>query len=121
MSSESILEYPALFDPTRLYDMDQLMMEYLEMYERYPGEADPKCLRAHMFKFLYTGLSKHTDIRDSLNQAKGFEAIKEIAILMKERRLGEEPESKLGWYYRHWKGFGLDQQTSQTWSMEAWN
>jgi len=76
MSSESILEYPALFDPSCLYDMDQLMIEYLEMYEQYPGEAEPRTVRAHMFKFLYTGLSKHTDIRDNLNQAKGFEAIK---------------------------------------------
>jgi hypothetical protein len=53
MSSESILEYPALFDPTRIYDMDDLTQEYIEMYEKYPGEADLGCLRAHMFKFLH--------------------------------------------------------------------
>lgn len=56
MSSESILEYPALYDPSKIYDMDELMMEYLELYEKYPGEADLKCLRSHMFKFLHTGL-----------------------------------------------------------------
>ena len=121
MSSESILEYPALFDNTRIYDMDELMMEYLEMYEQYPGEADLKCLRSHMFKFLYTGLSKHTDIRDQLNQAKGYEAIKAVAIAMKERRNGDTPESKLGWYYRHWKGMGCDPETTKTYSVQPWD
>lgn len=80
MSSESILEYPALFDPSKIYDMDDIMLEYIDLYEKYPGEADLKCLRSHMFKFLYTGLSKHTDIRDTLNKAKGYEPIKDIAI-----------------------------------------
>ena len=76
MSIESILEYPALYDPSQIYDMDKLMLEYLNLYERYPGEADLKCLKSHMYKFLYVGLQKHTDIRDVLNQAKGFEPIK---------------------------------------------
>ncbi len=89
MSSESILEYPALFDPSKVYDMDDIMLEYIDMYEKYPGEADLKCLRSHMFKFLYTGLSKHTDIRDNLNKAKGYEPIKDIALQMKERRKEE--------------------------------
>ena len=80
MSSESILEYPALYDPSKTYDMDDLMLEYIELYEQYPGEADLKTLRSHMFKFLHTGLQKHTDIRDNLNKAKGYEPIKEIAF-----------------------------------------
>ena len=33
MSSEAILEYPALYDPTRIYDMDELMLEYFDLYE----------------------------------------------------------------------------------------
>lgn len=55
MSSESILEYPALYEPSRTHDMDELMLEYLEMYERYPGEAELKTIRKHMFTFLYMG------------------------------------------------------------------
>ena len=91
------------------------------MFENYPGDSDLKCLRAHMFKFLYTGLSKHTDIRDVLNKAKGYDAIKQVAILMKERRINETPQEKLGWYYRHWKGMNLDVATTKTYSMESWN
>ena len=56
MSSEAILEYPALYDPSKLYDMDEIMMEYIDLYERYPGEADLKSLKSHMFKFLHIGL-----------------------------------------------------------------
>lgn len=108
MSSEAILEYPALYDPSKIYDMDELMAEYIDLYELYPGEADLKTLRSHMFKFLYTGLSKHTDIRDALNKAKGLEPMKEVAALMKERRQNETIEEKIGWYYRHWRSMGLD-------------
>lgn len=63
MSSESILEYAALFDPSKVYDMDELCQEYIEMYEKYPGEADLKHVRAHLFKFLHQGLTEHTDLR----------------------------------------------------------
>ena len=76
MSSEGILENPALYDQGRIHDMDQLMMEYLELYEQYPYEADLKSIRSHMFKFLHTGFQKHTDIRDVLNKSKGYEPIK---------------------------------------------
>lgn len=121
MSSESILEYPALYDNSKIYDMDELMLEYIDLYQQYPGEADLKCLRSHMFKFLYVGLQKYTDIRESLNQAKGFEAIKEVAFMMKERRKNESLEEKIGWYYRHWEGMGLDKKSIKTYSLEPWN
>ena len=56
MACESILEYPALFDDSKIYDLDDLTLEYIDMFEKYPGEADMKTIRTHMFKFLYTGL-----------------------------------------------------------------
>ena len=55
MSSESILEYPALFDGGKLHDMDKLTLEYLEMYEKYPGEATPKHVKPHLHKFMHSG------------------------------------------------------------------
>ena len=51
MASESILEYPALFDPSAIYDLDDLCLEYIDYYEKYPGEANQKILRAHLHKF----------------------------------------------------------------------
>ena len=70
MSSESILEYPALFDPSKVYDLDDLCLEYLDFYQKYPGEATQKILRAHLFKFLYSAFSVHghIDLRDKLNK-----------------------------------------------------
>lgn len=73
MSSESILEYPALFDQQNLcWDLDKLSLEYLECVEKYPGEADLKNVRSHLHKFLYTGLKVHTDLRDRLSDAKSL-------------------------------------------------
>lgn len=40
MSSESILEYPALFDNSKLHDLDELALEYIDMVNTYKGEAD---------------------------------------------------------------------------------
>ena len=78
MSSESILEYPALFDNSKIFDLDHLSWEYLEMVERYPGEADMKNVRSHLHKFLYTGLQIHTDLRDRLSDAKSLDVLKEV-------------------------------------------
>lgn len=56
MSSEAILEYPALFDNTQIFDQDLIAMEYLDCVEKFPGESDLKCIRAHTHKFLHIGL-----------------------------------------------------------------
>jgi hypothetical protein len=82
MSSESILEYPALFDGRQIYDLDKLSLEYLECVELYPGEADFKNIRSHLHKFLYTGLQVHTDLRDKLSDAKSLDTIKEVVLEM---------------------------------------
>jgi tRNA-dihydrouridine synthase 1 len=121
MSSESILEYAALFDPLKCHDLDDLTLEYLELYEKYPGEADISHIRAHFFKFLYTGLQRHTDLRDRTGRSKTLEEFKAIAAEMKERRKEESVESKIGWYYRHWKSMGLDKDVSPTYSVQDWN
>jgi tRNA-dihydrouridine synthase 1 len=83
MSSESILEYAALFDPSKIHDMDDIALEYLEMCEKYPGERNCSIVRAHMFKFLHTGLSIHTDLRDKLAKVHEIEEFREIALDMK--------------------------------------
>lgn len=90
------------------------------MYQKYPGEADLKHLRAHLFKFLHQGLSIHTELRKELGETKGFEGLKAVADKLKELRKDDTPESKLGWYYRHWKGMGLEKDTVATRSMRDW-
>ena len=121
MSSESILEYPALFDNSRIYDLDHLSMEYLQMVEAYPGEADLKNVRSHMHKFLYTGLKEHTDLRDKLSDSKSLDTIKEVVAEMILRRQGVKPEDKIGWYYRYWNSMSIEKGTHSTYVFTDWN
>ncbi len=121
MSSESILEYPALFDNSRIYDLDHLAMEYLEMVDSYPGEADLKNVRSHMHKFLYTGLKIHTDLRDKLSDSKSLDTIKEVVREITLRRNGIPPEKKIGWYYRYWNSMSLEMGTHPTFVFTDWN
>jgi tRNA-dihydrouridine synthase len=86
MSSESILEYAALFDPSKVHDMDELALEYLDLTEKYPEECNRSIIRAHLFKFLHTGLSVHTDLRDKLARVQTTEEFRALVLDMKERR-----------------------------------
>ena len=91
------------------------------MFEKYPGEADMKTIRSHMFKFLYTGLQIHTDLRSKLGQSKTVEELREVAFEIKERRKDESAESKISWYHRHFKGMGLDPEKTNTYSLVPWD
>lgn len=100
MTSESILEYPALFDPV-WYHLEDLMIEYLDLAEHY--KEDHPIARNHLYKSLFTGFKDHIDLRDSLFKCEDFEQMREITRELKERRKGQEPQSKIGWYHRYWK------------------
>lgn len=121
MSSEAILEYPALFDNGRLWDLDKLAWEYLEMVERYPGEADLKNIRSHLHKFLHSGLKIHTDLRDRLSDTKSMDTIREVAKEMIERRKGQDPASKITWYYRYWPSMSITKGEDQTYAFTDWD
>ena len=70
MSSEAILEYPALFEGEKIVDMDVLIQEYLDLVEKYPQEMDGERkqrrpwrqdnhrVKTHLFKFMYAGFDK---------------------------------------------------------------
>jgi hypothetical protein len=49
--------------------LDQIALEYLDMTEKYKGEADLKIIKSHTHKFLHAGLKIHTDLRDKLVEA----------------------------------------------------
>ena len=89
--------------------MDNLTLEYLDMYEKYPGEADIKIVRAHLHKFMHSGFNTHghTDLRDKLNKLDGKKAniddLRKLVMELKERRKDVKPIDKITWYYRHWK------------------
>jgi hypothetical protein len=43
-----------------------------------------------------------------------------VADKLAERRKDDTPESKIGWYYRHWKGMGLDKDIVATRCTRDW-
>jgi len=98
MSSESLLENPALFSG-KVKDLDSLAMEYLEICKTYA--TDPAYIRPHLFKMLYTGLMQYTDLREDLTKAKTLEELSIITKKVYEFRKLENPEIKIGWYLRY--------------------
>lgn len=104
MSSESILEYPPLFDNSQIYDLEKIALEYLDFYEKYPGEATIKIARCHMHKFLHSGftLHGHTDLRMEINLGKSIEDFRKTIKEMQKRREGISAIDKITWYYRYW-------------------
>ena len=121
MSSEAILEYPALFDDSKLYDMDELVEDFLEMVIKYPGESDIKNVRSHLHKFLHAGLKVHTDLRDRIAESKSLDELKAIAAILKERRIAIEPYDKLGWYYRYFISLNLFKEETPLSTTQEWD
>jgi tRNA-dihydrouridine synthase 1 len=105
MSSEALLEKPNLFDPSSSKTQDELAKEYIECVRKYPilHRFETRCVRSHMFRFLYAGLQRHVDLRTNLSMAKNLNEIESIIDELAKRRK-EEPIglfSDIGWYRRH--------------------
>jgi len=103
MSAEALLEDPSLFSNQQL-SQDQLADEYLQMVKLY--EADRKCVKSHLFRFLYAGLQHHTDIRAQLGSARSLEEIAAAAASLRARRVEERARGDTlwpdkGWYARY--------------------
>eukprot|EP00931_Biecheleriopsis_adriatica_P121738 TRINITY_DN96796_c0_g1_i1.p1 TRINITY_DN96796_c0_g1~~TRINITY_DN96796_c0_g1_i1.p1 ORF type:complete len:390 (+),score=77.66 TRINITY_DN96796_c0_g1_i1:45-1214(+) len=112
MSSEALLENPALFNgPTasrKPLFQDDLALEYLELAKLY--STPHKQVKAHLFHFLYAGLQLHTDLRAQLGSAKGFDELFSAASTVQQRRRADRasgsnwPDS--GWYMRYREPLG---------------
>ncbi len=110
-----------IFSFSRIYDLDDLALDYLDMVVRYPGEADLKNIRSHLHKFLHSGLKVHTDLRDKLSDAKSLDTVREVALEMKERRLGLTPLDKITWYYRYWPSMKIERGETSTFIFDEWD
>jgi tRNA-dihydrouridine synthase 1 len=118
MSSEAILEYPALFTDTNTEAVGgkrtgperlKLAKEYLQIAEKHPpqlgGQGNGiKCVRTHIHKFLHEDLSGRHDIRQDIafaqEYAKLFKCLDDVEELNKKE--GHEVEKEgLAWYMRH--------------------
>ncbi|EQC41855.1 hypothetical protein SDRG_00711 [Saprolegnia diclina VS20] len=112
MSSEGILEYPALFtgnkDPMTGENVSQidLALEYMDWAAKFPPPE--KFLRAHLFKMLFQELKVFTDLREAIGQGQTHAELLAIVVEMKARL--EAPDAPLipystndSWYRRHRK------------------
>ena len=105
MSSEAILEKPDLFCPTSKKSQDELAKEYLGFVREYPmvSKWANRCVKSHMFRFLYAGLQRHTDLRAQMAMSKTLDQVEAVIDELAVRRRAEPIGlfSDLGWYDRH--------------------
>ncbi|CAD8076375.1 unnamed protein product [Paramecium primaurelia] len=98
MSSEALLENPALFSG-QIKDLNDLALEYMQFAKQYDARIVE--IKAHLFKLLYTGLQIHVDQRSKLASAKTYEEHLEVVIELKNKRADVPKENKFGWYKRY--------------------
>eukprot|EP01031_Cornospumella_fuschlensis_P041422 gene41422-50542_t len=109
MSSEAILENPALFSgslqnaPVR--DVIDLTEEYLALCKQHPV-FHVKIIRSHVIKMLYRYIADSIEIRDMINHCRGIEGYEEVCRVCREYASKEENAGKLwiSWYRRHRHG-----------------
>jgi tRNA-dihydrouridine synthase 1 len=95
MSSESLLENPALFSG-EIPDLDEIALEYLEICKGINHKEERKMIKPHLFKFLYAGLRDYPEIRNLIGNAKTLEDQIQAVELLKEKRKDVAKEDKFG-------------------------
>jgi tRNA-dihydrouridine synthase 1 len=118
MSSEGVLEYPALFSETSTEAVGgkrtgpgrvQMTREYIKICESYPpdkgGQGNGvKCVRAHVHHFFHDDLRDRNDIRKDIAFAQDFAALYKACddIEAIQTAAGHVVEDEtLAWYMRH--------------------
>mmetsp|Transcript_129285 Transcript_129285/g.360067 ORF Transcript_129285/g.360067 Transcript_129285/m.360067 type:complete len:425 (-) Transcript_129285:27-1301(-) len=111
MSSEALLETPSLFaGATGRHPLlqEDLALEYLELARLYGTQH--KCVKAHLFHFLYAGLQLHTDLRSQLGGAKGLDELGAVVTALHTRRAEDRVQGRkwpeTGWYLRYREPLG---------------
>lgn len=95
MSSEALLENPALFS-REIPDLDEIALEYLEICKGFDHKEERKMIKPHLFKFLHAGLRSHPDLRSLIGSARTIEEQILAVELLKEKRKGLSKEDKFG-------------------------
>ncbi|KAJ0397741.1 hypothetical protein ATCC90586_008751 [Pythium insidiosum] len=116
MSSEAILENPAIFGSERPSFME-MAKQYLDFAREYPP-ASEKIIKAHLFKILFQDLRVHTDLRTELAKSPNREDMARIVAELDARLASDEfppvvYSAETSWYRRHRKGQEKVQQQQQ--------
>jgi tRNA-dihydrouridine synthase 1 len=126
MTSEGILENPALFtaslDPTNgNIRRTQLEMaeEYLQYCAKYPVHH-MKCVRSHLMKMLYRYTCRHIELRDLLGMATTLPAYMGVCSRVREliqeagKRDGDDAYYQCSWYMRYRQGLETNEDGEET-------
>eukprot|EP00518_Triparma_eleuthera_P010939 CAMPEP_0182474806 /NCGR_PEP_ID=MMETSP1319-20130603/26307_1 /TAXON_ID=172717 /ORGANISM="Bolidomonas pacifica, Strain RCC208" /LENGTH=398 /DNA_ID=CAMNT_0024675737 /DNA_START=92 /DNA_END=1285 /DNA_ORIENTATION=+ len=117
MSSEGVLEFPALFSETNVESTGgrrtapsrlSLAREYLDLEEQFPNHeggqgSGLKCAKTHLQHFLYSDLQPFEPARTAMHQAHSVDDMRAVCDLIEAHR-GEDHDAgaeQLGWYNRH--------------------
>ena len=118
MSSESILEYPALFSDTETKAVDfkrigpgrvAITREYLELCKEYPpheggGGTEFQCIQMHMQVFLHADFKNVPKLGDSLFGVRDLnvfhDVLNQVEAFQSTNNHSVEKE-RLTWYVRH--------------------
>ena len=92
MTSEAILENPAFFHSEILH-LEDLCIEYLDLAAEHNERMG--IVKQHVFKFLFSGLQIHTELRWSIGEATTIDELKVVASRMKELWDGTTAEDKI--------------------------
>jgi tRNA-dihydrouridine synthase 1 len=104
MSSEAILEYPALFAEDGVRDCDgrtipvskmDLTRQYLDLCKLYPSDVGGqgngmKCTKAHFHKFLFAELQENAVLRDALVAASTLDEYYEVLAMCEAMTMTKE-------------------------------
>mmetsp|Transcript_35034 Transcript_35034/g.33303 ORF Transcript_35034/g.33303 Transcript_35034/m.33303 type:complete len:400 (+) Transcript_35034:120-1319(+) len=144
MTSEAILENPALFarnlnEKKEYRTLVDLAEEYLHMAIKYPG-SQIKTTRNHMMKFFYKYFIKHPDFRERTAMTNSNEGFQLIINELRSRINDSDNDYKESWYKRYrnadsdeahnghhvtqgddktfinWQTIALDKQKDKFWS-----
>lgn len=107
MTSEAILENPALF--SRRLDSEGKLMTHLDLAEEYLHFCNTKyptpmkSVRSHLMKMLHRYLTKHTNIRDLLAMSKKWSEFDDVCAHLRKLIPTREDDDLYQdtWYDRH--------------------
>lgn len=104
MSGEKLIEMPTYFTKS-LYDIDDIVIEYLNTWKQHINEKDIQdnisIIRGHLFKFYYKACQVNNDYNQRIATLKNIDECFNIAQEIKEWRKDIPIDEKYGWYMRH--------------------
>lgn len=106
MSSEALLENPAMFNHIQITP-EQLALEYIHLSTLH--NPTHKYIKSHLYKILYQGFQDYTDLRDqfgasNLKDNEDQIAVETIVKTLMHRRAHKSVQERWGWYTRYRKG-----------------